>query len=265
MRSRRRPRGRRRRGSQGSSVSSIRHRLAPLLPGNRIYFIPSFSFLISARGRSKGISRPESCVVARRAGFLAKVGPVGGNPLTGFRTRERRSAARELAIVSLAGLASFLFMTHENLYLSGPFALSNAPLEAYFLATIVIYLFLRMLIIAAGLRAVRVRPGSLRCPECGQPLDNLTAAGLEAHHRIDRTPRPAEKEVVSAAALRKAVDAAHLSVRGSKAATRDGIATPTRDLENISGHDLIAAIDDPSLLQRLLHGPNPPRDPRLKR
>ena len=201
----------------------------------------------------------------RGAGFLVKVGPVGGNPLTGFRTRERRSAARELAIVSLAGLASFLFINHENLYLSGPFALSNAPLEAYFLATIVIYLFLRMLITAAGMRPTRIRSGSLRCPECGQPLDNLTAAGLEAHHRIERTPRPSEKEVVSAAALRKAVDAAHLSVRASKAVSRDGVATPTRDLENISGHDLVAAIDDPSLLERLLHGPNPPRDPRLKR
>ncbi len=176
---------------------------------------------------------------------------MGGNPLTSFRTRERRSAARELAIVSLAGLASFLFINHENLYLSGPFALSNAPLEAYFLATIV--------------SPTRVRPGSLRCAECGQPLDNLTAAALEAHHRIERTPRPSEKEVVSAVALRKAVDAAHLSVRASKAVSRDGIATPTRDLENISGHDLIAAIDDPDLLQRLLHGPNPPRDPRLKR
>ena len=190
---------------------------------------------------------------------------MGGNPLTSFRTRERRSAARELAIVSLAGLASFLFINHENLYLSGPFALSNAPLEAYFLATIVIYLFLRMLIIAAGMRPTRVRPGSLRCAECGQPLDNLTAAALEAHHRIERTPRPSEKEVVSAVALRKAVDAAHLSVRASKAVSRDGIATPTRDLENISGRDLIAAIDDPSLLERLLHGPNPPQDPRLKR
>src|SRR2546428_2828633 len=264
MKSSRRPRRRRRRWSQGSSVSSIRHRLAPLLPGNRIYFIPSFSFLISARGRSKGISRPESCVVARRAGFLAKVGPVGGNPLTGFRTRERRSAARELAIVSLAGLASFLFMNHENLYLSGPFALSNAPLEAYFLATIVIYLFLRMLIIAAGMRPTRVHSGTMRCPECGQRLDTLTAAGRVAHHRIELTPKPPEKEVVSAVALRKAVDAAHFSSRASKALSQRGIAAP-RDLENITGHDLVAAIADPELLERLLHGPNPPRDPRLKR
>src|SRR2546422_1473840 len=191
--------------------------------------------------------------------------PDGGNPLTSFRTRERRSAARELAIVSLAGLASFLFINHENLYLSGPFALSNAPLEAYFLATIVIYLFLRMLISAAGMRPTRVRSGSVRCPECGQRLDTLTAAGREAHHRIELTPKPSEKEVVSAVALRKAVDAAHLSVSASKMASRDGLVVPRRDLENISGHDLVAAIDDPDLLERLLHGPNPPRDPRLKR
>ena len=201
----------------------------------------------------------------RGAGFLVKVGPVGGNPLTGFRTRERRSAARELAIVSLAGLASFLFINHENLYLSGPFALSNAPLEAYFLATIVIYLFLRMLISAAGMRPTRVRSGSLRCPECGQRLDSLTAAGREAHDRIELTPKPLEKEVVSAGALRKAVDAAHLSVRASKMASQESPVVPPRDLENISGHDLVAAIDDPDLLERLLHGPNPPRDPRLKR
>ena len=185
--------------------------------------------------------------------------------MTSFRTRERRSAARELAIVSLAGVASFLFMNHQNLYLSGPFALSNAPLEAYFLATIVIYLFLRMLIIAAGMRPTRAGSGSLLCPECGQRLDTLTAAGREAHRRIELTPQPSEKDVVSAVALRKAVDAAHLSVRTSKAVSRVNIAAPTRDLENISGHDLVAAIDDPDLLERLLHGPNPPRDPRLKR
>src|SRR3989454_4551816 len=265
MRSRLRPRRRLRRWLPGSSVSSIRHRLAPVLPGNRIYFIPSFSFLIAVRRPAKGISRPESCVVPRRAGFLAKIGPVGGNPLTGFRTRERRSAARELAIVSLAGVASFLFMNHENLYLSGPFALSNAPLEAYFLATIVIYLFLRMLIIAAGMRPTRARSGSVQCPECGQRLDTLTASGREAHLRIELTLKPTEREVVSAVTLRKAVDAAHFSARASKAVSRDDIATPTRDLENVSSRDLVAAIDDPDLLERLLHGPGPSRDPRLKR
>src|SRR2546426_5506388 len=152
----------------------------------------------------------------RRAGFL-RSRPGRRDPLSGFRTRERRSAARELAIVSLAGLASFLFMNHENLYLSGPFALSNAPIEAYFLATIVIYLFLRMLIIAAGIRPTRVRPQSMRCPECGQRLGTLTAAGRETHHPIEPTPRPTEKETLSPGALRRARDAAPLSGRAPNA------------------------------------------------
>ncbi len=174
-------------------------------------------------------------------------------------------AARELAIVSLAGIASFLFINHENLYLSRPFALSNAPLEAYFLATIVIYLFLRMLIIAAEMRPTRASAGSLRCPECGQRLDGLTAEARDAHRRIELTPKPSEKEVVSGVALRKAVDAARFSTRASKAVSREDITTSARDLENVSSRDLVAAIDDPDLLERLLHGPNPPRDPRLKR
>src|SRR2546428_2945505 len=265
MKSSRRPRRRRRRWSQGSSVSSIRHRLAPLLPGNRIYFIPSFSFLIAARRPSKRYIPAGVVRRPRRAGFLAKVGPMGGNPLTSFRTRERRSAACELAIVSLAGLASFLFMNHENLYLSGRFALSNAPLEAYFLATIVIYLFLRMLIIAAGMRPTRVRSGSMRCPECGQRLDILTAAGREAHHPIQLTPRPTEKETSSPVALRRAVDAAPFSSPASQAVSREDVAASARDLENVSSRDLVSAIDDPDLLERLLHTPNPPGEPRLKR
>ena len=183
--------------------------------------------------------------------------------MTRFRTRERRSAARELAIVSLAGIASFLFINHEILYLNGPFALSRAPIESYFLATIVIYLFLRMLIIAAEMRPTRA--GSLLCPECGQRLDGLTVEGREAHRRIELTPKPSEREVVSAVALRKAVDAAHFSDRASKTVSREDVTTSARDLENVSSRDLIDAIDDPGLLERLLHGPNPPREPRLKR
>jgi len=167
--------------------------------------------------------------------------------------------------VSLAGIASFLFINHEILYLNGPFALSRAPIESYFLATIVIYLFLRMLIIAAEMRPTRAGAGSLLCPECGQRLDGLTVEGREAHRRIELTPKPSEREVVSAVALRKAVDAAHFSDRASKTVSREDVTTSARDLENVSSRDLIDAIDDPDLLERLLHGPNPPRDPRLKR
>ena len=185
--------------------------------------------------------------------------------MSGYRTRERPSAAREFAIVSLAGLASFLFLNHENLYLREPFALSNAPIEAYFLATIIIYLFLRMLIIAVEMRPTRSRKGAIRCPVCGQRLDTLTAAGRDAHRRIELTPKPSEREIVSAVALRKAVDAAHFSTRASKAVSRDDVTTSARDLENVSSRDLVAAIEDPDLLERLRHSPHPPLDPRLKR
>lgn len=185
--------------------------------------------------------------------------------MTDIRTRHGPSAVREFAIVGLAGIASFLFINHQNLYLSGPFALSKAPIEAYFLATIVIYLFLRMLIIAAEMRPTRARIETQRCLECGQRLDGLSTAERDAHRRIELTPKPTEKEIVSAVALRKAVDAADFSARASTVVSRDDIATSARDLENVSSRDLVDAIVDPDLLERLLHGPDPPRDPRLKR
>src|SRR5207245_2347462 len=139
-----------------------------------------------ARGRASSL---------RRAGFL-RSRPGRRDPLSGYRTRERRSAAREFAIVSLAGLASFLFLNHQNLYLREPFALSNAPIEAYFLATIVIYLFLRMLIIAAEMRPTRARRGEIRCPECGQRLDILTAAGRGATRRMPSNARGSVRSAV---------------------------------------------------------------------
>ena len=122
-----------------------------------------------------------------------------------------------------------------------------------------------MLIIAAEMRPTRARKGAVRCPECGQRLDTLTVGGREAHRRIELTPKPSEKEIVSAVALRKAVDAAHFSARASKVVSQDDITTSARDLENLSSRDLVAAIDDPDVIERLLHSPNPPRDPRLRR
>jgi len=56
-----------------------------------------------------------------------------------FATREGHFALREALILALAGVAAFLFLNHENLYLTGPFTLSKAPLEAYFLVTTVTY------------------------------------------------------------------------------------------------------------------------------
>src|SRR5690349_24028055 len=47
----------------------------------------------------------------------------GGNSMRRFETREAHFAFREVVILALAGLASFLFLNHENLYLTGPFTL----------------------------------------------------------------------------------------------------------------------------------------------
>lgn len=184
--------------------------------------------------------------------------------MLGFRTREAHFAFREVLILALAGLASFLFINHANLYLMGPFTLSKAPLEAYLLATTVIYLFLRLVVIAMEMREPRARAEQVRCPECGQWIDDPTSAGREAHHRIELTRRPSEKAIVSTVALRKAVDAARVAGKASEASPPPEIPAAS-DFENVSSPDLLEALNDPDLLERLRHSPNPPRDPRLKR
>ncbi|TMA01391.1 MAG: hypothetical protein E6J92_07295 [Methanobacteriota archaeon] len=126
----------------------------------------------------------------------------------GFPTRSSRFVVREILLVGIAAAASFVFINHDNLYLSHPFRLSDARIESYFLATAMAYLFLRLVIVALELRLPRGHSELVRCPECGQWLDDPSAAGLEAHRRIELTPKPSRKEIVSAVALRKAVDAA---------------------------------------------------------
>ena len=182
--------------------------------------------------------------------------------MSGFQTWRGRFATREVILVSLAAVASFLFINHDNLYLTQAFSLSIAPLESYLLATIVIYLFLRLLVIALDIRPIRTHAELVRCPECGQWLDDPTTSGLEAHRKVELTPRPTEKEIVSAIALRRAVDASRL---GSSVKTpRDAL--PLKEVpSNLLSADLVAALDDPDLLERLRHSPGPARDPRVKR
>src|SRR5881296_1987822 len=51
----------------------------PFLPGSRIYFIPSFSFLIAARPPSKGISGPGSCVFPEEGRIPSESAPTEGS------------------------------------------------------------------------------------------------------------------------------------------------------------------------------------------
>ncbi|MGI0148463.1 MAG: hypothetical protein ACREDF_02875, partial [Thermoplasmata archaeon] len=181
-----------------------------------------------------------------------------------YQTSLSRFALREVLLVGIAGLASFVFINHNALYLSEPFHLSDVPIESYILATSILYLFLRMVIIIVEMRPPPGHAELVQCPECGQWLDDLSDAGLEAHRRIELTPKPSQKEVVSAVALRKAVDAARFGTK-SEPENRVTAAHPVRQPSNVSEPDLIAALNDPDFLERARHSPQPPTDPRIKR
>jgi len=182
-----------------------------------------------------------------------------------FQTREARMAVRETLLVVIAAGAAFLFINHSNLYLAGPFALQDVRIESYVLATIVLYLFMRVAIIAMEMRPPRGHGEAVRCPECGQWIDDPTAAGKEAHRALELTPKPTPREVVSAVALRKAVDAARVVPHSSARVLPGTMPAPPSDSAVVTSNDLVAALNDPDLLERLRHSPTAPPDLKLKR
>ncbi len=179
--------------------------------------------------------------------------------------RSGRSLRGEALLVGLAAAGAFVFINHENLYLTHPFQLADVRIESYALATIMMYLFLRLVILAFEMRPARALANRVRCPECGQWLDARTAAGLAAHRRIELTPKPSQKEVVAAVALRRAVDATRLpSVARhlpNNLETNVAIPAPTNALPL----DVTAAKaeTDPAYLERMRHSPFP-SDRRMK-
>jgi len=167
-------------------------------------------------------------------------------------------------LVGLAAAGAFVFINHENLYLTHPFQLADVRIESYALATIMIYLFLRLVILALEMRPTRAPANLVRCPECGQWLDVRTAAGLAAHRRIELTPKPTQKEIVAAVALRRAVDATRLPniPRHLPGDLEMNAAVPPPVNAGIT--DPTATKADPDYLERMRHSPLP-SDPRLKR
>ena len=91
----------------------------------------------------------------------------------GFPTRSSRYVLRELLLLVIAVAAAFVFINHDNLYLNHPFRLADARIESYLLASVVIYLFLRVAIIALEMRPPRPADGLLRCPECGVRVEKI--------------------------------------------------------------------------------------------
>ena len=189
-------------------------------------------------------------------------------PLRAFQTRGRSLAMREALVLAVAATAAILFIRHDLLYLRGSDGNGTAPLASYVLATTIFYLGLRMIVLAVDLRPPKAHAELVRCPECGQWLDDPTPSGRDHHGRTALTPKPSAKEVLAAVALRKAVDAARTSTQGLE--DPDGREAIVRHaaIENLTNGDLIRALEDPDALERLLHSPNPPfpkDDPRLRR
>ena len=183
----------------------------------------------------------------------------------GFPTRSSRYVLREFLLLVIAVAAAFVFINHDNLYLNHPFRLADARIESYLLASVVIYLFLRVAIIALEMRPPRPADGLLRCPECGQWIDVRSADGLAAHHRIALTPKPSPKEIVSAVALRKAVDAARFGPLAPRVETGNERTPEIPILENLTGQELLEALHDPDFVERIRHSPQRPLDRDLKR
>jgi hypothetical protein len=181
----------------------------------------------------------------------------------GFQTRGSRFVWREVLLFVIAAAASIAFLNHENLYLQNGFRFITTRIEPYLLVTGVSYLFLRFAVLAVELRPPRVHSELVRCPKCGQWIDDASAAGRAAHREVEATPQPTRKEVVPVA-LRRAVDAVRF---GTKAAEgkRIGSDIVGRESENVTGRDLVDALNDPAFLDRMRHGPRPPDDRRLKR
>ncbi len=224
-----------------------------------IYFISSFSFLIPELSGSKGIS--DVLALPLSNGPRTSRARIGGVSVGGFEPHEVRFALREVLFLGLGAIGAWLFVNHEILRGGQPPAVD---LSAYIVSTIVVYLFIRMIVIAAELRWPRARAELVACPECGQLLHDPSEAGRAAHYRLALARKPTAKMIASAVALQKAVDAAHLLARveGTESA---GPAPTPGIVENASRKDLLAALHDPDLLERLLHSPNPPYDPRIKR
>jgi len=226
-----------------------------------IYFISSFSFLIPELSGSKGISGVLALPSrdGRRSSPRARI---DGVSVGGFEPHEVRFALREVLFLGLGAIGAWLFVNHEILRGGQPPAVD---LSAYIVSTIVVYLFIRMIVIAAELRWPRARAELVACPECGQLLHDPSEAGRAAHYRLALARKPTAKMIASAVALQKAVDAAHLLARVEGTESGGPAPMPPGIVENASRKDLLAALHDPDLLERLLHSPNPPYDPRIKR
>lgn len=173
--------------------------------------------------------------------------------------RENRFVLREALVLALGAVTAVLFLHHDLFYLRAGALSPSAPLASYILATIVFYLGIRVVVVAVDLRPPRTHAGAVQCPECGQWLDDVSAAEIESHHRM--RAKATEKEAVASLALRKAVEAARATSLPPE--TYEAHDLPGGRAVGLgSSTDLVSALADPDALERLRHSPRPPLEPR---
>lgn len=179
------------------------------------------------------------------------------------RNRLAIIAARELLLVGLCALGAVVFIQHAALYFTGRYEWEIVPAHAYVLNTALIYAWFRATAILAALRAPKVQAGLVLCPDCGRPYEDGTPEGREAHARVPLTPRPTEREVFAAVALRKAIDDARMAMQAQgPVAGPDRLEIPG-DIENLlESARLRRTAREPIVIKRTLKEPEGPRGPR---
>jgi hypothetical protein len=143
-----------------------------------------------------------------------------------------RTMAREFAVLAVAAVGAYLFFIHGSLYLQAGSAARPLSLEGFLLVTAIVYLFLRLIFVVAGLYYPRARSEVGVCPECGRALDPASPEHAPRHARTSLPPRPTEKEVLAAVLLRKAIDDARRSARKDLSGPGPDMIRVPGDIEN---------------------------------
>jgi hypothetical protein len=128
---------------------------------------------------------------------------------------------------------ALLFVFHHTFYDGKGVTAIDMPLWLFAALVTVLYLFLRMAFIVAGMFFPRKRPEFVLCPECGRELDDASPHGVADHNRIALTPKPTGKEVLAAIMLRKAIEDARRSARRDLAGPRVEVPSLPDDAENM--------------------------------
>lgn len=165
-----------------------------------------------------------------------------------------RNTAREFAVLAVAALGAYIFFIHGSLYVQPGSVGRPLTLEGFLLVTAILYLFLRLVFVVAGLYYPRPIPQPAVCTECGKALDEPTAPPVVRRASAGRVRRPTEKEVLAAVMLRKAIDDAR------RLAKKDLVAPPAVQAR-LPGEPENAPVSFEEV-ERILKELDTPRNPR---